>query len=111
MEVATTMYADIDANERKFIQVLLEPADNIRPAIRTNIIDLTDHTTRVDRYHFLLRSLHVDVTPLPNPPRRTLAEAIALLPENSPAVMDADFAKDVEAAIASHRESLNSAWE
>jgi len=51
------------------------------------------------------------VTPLPNPPRRTLAEAIALLPENSPAVMDADFAKDVEAAIASHRESLNSAWE
>jgi hypothetical protein len=69
MEVATTIYTDIDANERKLIPVLLEPTDDIRLAIRSlNMIDLTDHTTRVDRYHFLLRSLHVDVTPLPNPP-------------------------------------------
>src|SRR4030095_6036830 len=69
MEVATTIYTDIDANERKLIPVLLEPTDDISLAIRSlNMIDLTDHTTRVDRYHFLLRSLHVDVTPLPNPP-------------------------------------------
>ena len=38
---------------------------------------------------------------------RTFEEAIALLPENSTAVMDADFARDVEAAIAAHREPLN----
>jgi antitoxin (DNA-binding transcriptional repressor) of toxin-antitoxin stability system len=40
----------------------------------------------------------------PPPPRRTISECIALLPEDSTAVMDADFAKDVEAAIESHRE-------
>jgi hypothetical protein len=31
--------------------------------------------------------------------RRTISECIALLPEESTAVMDADFAKDVQAAI------------
>ena len=36
----------------------------------------------------------------------------ALLPEDSTAVMDADFAKDVESAIASHREPLEPpAWD
>jgi len=38
--------------------------------------------------------------------RRAISECIALLPEDSTAVMDADFAKDVEAAIESHREPL-----
>jgi antitoxin (DNA-binding transcriptional repressor) of toxin-antitoxin stability system len=38
---------------------------------------------------------------------RTIEEAIALLPEDSPAVMDEGFARDVESAIAAHRESLN----
>jgi len=42
----------------------------------------------------------------PTPPRRTISECIALLPKDSTAVMDADFAKDVEAAIESHREPL-----
>ncbi len=42
----------------------------------------------------------------PVPPRRSISECIALLPEDSTAVMDADFAKDVEAAIQSHREPL-----
>jgi antitoxin (DNA-binding transcriptional repressor) of toxin-antitoxin stability system len=42
----------------------------------------------------------------PSPPRRTISECIALLPEDSTAVMDADFAKDIEAAIESHREPL-----
>ena len=41
------------------------------------------------------------------PERRTISECIALLPEESAAVIDADFAKDVEAAIAAHREPLN----
>jgi len=45
------------------------------------------------------------------PVRRTLSECIALLPEDSTAVMDADFARDIEAAINSHREPLKSAWD
>ena len=45
------------------------------------------------------------------PSSRKISETIALLPENSPAVMDADFARDVEEAIASHREPLKSTWD
>jgi prevent-host-death family protein len=46
------------------------------------------------------------------PVRRTISECIALLPENSSATIDADFAKDVEAAVASHREPLSpAAWD
>ncbi len=40
----------------------------------------------------------------PDPPRRTIEECIALLPEDSSLVMDEDFARDVECAIAAHRE-------
>jgi len=43
------------------------------------------------------------------PARRTISECIAVLPENSSATIDADFAKDVEAAVASHREPLSAA--
>lgn len=46
------------------------------------------------------------------PVRRTIAECVALLPEKSTATIDADFAKDVTAAIESHREPLNPpAWD
>ena len=46
------------------------------------------------------------------PPRRTISECIALLPEDSTATIDADFAKDVEAAVESHREPLDPpAWD
>ena len=46
------------------------------------------------------------------PVRRTISECIALLPEDSTATIDADFAKDVEAAVESHREPLNPpAWD
>jgi antitoxin (DNA-binding transcriptional repressor) of toxin-antitoxin stability system len=56
--------------------------------------------------------LPVAVLHAPVPPRRTISECIALLPEDSTAVMDADFARDVEAAIESHREPLSPpAWE
>jgi antitoxin (DNA-binding transcriptional repressor) of toxin-antitoxin stability system len=41
------------------------------------------------------------------PVRRTIAECIALLPEDSTATIDPDFARDVEAAIESQREPLN----
>lgn len=40
------------------------------------------------------------------PVRRTISECIALLPEDSKATIDADFAKDIEAAVESHRELL-----
>lgn len=50
--------------------------------------------------------LPVAVIHAPTPLRRTISECIALLPEDSTAVVDADFAKDVEAAIESHREPL-----
>lgn len=46
------------------------------------------------------------------PPRRTISECLAMLPEDSTAVVDPDFAKDVEAAIESHREPLDPpAWD
>jgi len=46
------------------------------------------------------------------PVRRTLSECIALLPEDSSAVIDPDFAKDVGLAADSHREPLTPpAWD
>jgi antitoxin (DNA-binding transcriptional repressor) of toxin-antitoxin stability system len=57
-------------------------------------------------------SLAVAVLHPPVPVRRSLAECIALLPEDSSATIDEDFAKDVEEAIAVHREPLNPpAWD
>jgi antitoxin (DNA-binding transcriptional repressor) of toxin-antitoxin stability system len=48
----------------------------------------------------------------PVPPRRSISECIALLPEDSTATTDADFAKDVEAAVESHPEPLEPpAWD
>jgi antitoxin (DNA-binding transcriptional repressor) of toxin-antitoxin stability system len=45
------------------------------------------------------------------PIRRRISECIAMLPADSTATIDADFAGDVEAAIAAHREPLEPpAW-
>jgi antitoxin (DNA-binding transcriptional repressor) of toxin-antitoxin stability system len=52
-------------------------------------------------------ALAVAVLRTPAPVRRSLAECIALLPEDSTATIDEDFARDVEEAIAGHREPLN----
>jgi len=47
-----------------------------------------------------------------SPPRRSIFECIAMLPEDSTATIDADFARDVESAIQSHREPLDPpAWD
>lgn len=47
-----------------------------------------------------------------DPPRRKISEVLALMPKNSTATMDDDFARDIEAAIASHREPLEPpAWD
>jgi hypothetical protein len=40
------------------------------------------------------------------PLKRKISECLARLPKDSNAVMDSDFAKDVEAAVESHREPL-----
>jgi hypothetical protein len=40
------------------------------------------------------------------PVRRLLSECIALIPADSTATIDADFANDVEAAIDAHRDPL-----
>lgn len=40
------------------------------------------------------------------PVRRKISECIALMPTDSTATIDPDFARDVEAAIAAHREPL-----
>lgn len=40
------------------------------------------------------------------PVRRKISECIARIPADSTATIDADFAKDVEAAVAAHREPL-----
>jgi antitoxin (DNA-binding transcriptional repressor) of toxin-antitoxin stability system len=46
------------------------------------------------------------------PVRRKISECIALLPADSTATIDPDFAKDVEAAIAAHREPMEPpAWD
>src|SRR5580692_4001151 len=46
------------------------------------------------------------------PPRRKISECIAMLPADSTATIDPDFAGDVEAAIAAHREALEPpAWD
>jgi antitoxin (DNA-binding transcriptional repressor) of toxin-antitoxin stability system len=56
--------------------------------------------------------LPVAVIHAPVPPRRSISECIALLPEDSTATIDADFAKDVEAAVESYREPLEPpAWD
>jgi antitoxin (DNA-binding transcriptional repressor) of toxin-antitoxin stability system len=46
------------------------------------------------------------------PVRRKISECIALMPVGSTATIDPDFAGDVEAAIAAHREPLKPpAWD
>lgn len=49
----------------------------------------------------------VAVLRTPAPPRRSIEECIALLPEDSTATVDDDFARDVQEAVATHREPLN----
>jgi antitoxin (DNA-binding transcriptional repressor) of toxin-antitoxin stability system len=56
--------------------------------------------------------LTVAVLHAPAPPSRPIEECIALLSEDSPAIIDEDFARDVAEAVAMHREPLNPpAWD
>lgn len=46
------------------------------------------------------------------PPRRSIEDCIALLPADSAATIDEDFPRDVQEAVAAHREPLNPpAWD
>ena len=57
-------------------------------------------------------SVPVAVLMAPSSKALTLKERIALLPDNSTAIIDEDFARDVQAAIDAHREPLDSsAWD
>lgn len=57
-------------------------------------------------------ALPVAVVHAPVPPRRSIAECIAMLPEDSSATIDEDFARDVAEAVEAHREPLNPpAWD
>ena len=48
----------------------------------------------------------------PEPVRRKISECIALMASDSDGTIDSDFEKDVEAAIAAHREPLEPpAWD
>jgi hypothetical protein len=51
--------------------------------------------------------LTVAMVPTSVPPRRSIADCIALLPENSTAVIDEAFARDVMEAVEAHREPLS----
>lgn len=48
----------------------------------------------------------VAVIKMPQGPGRKISECLALIPADSTATIDAEFAADVEAAIAAHREPL-----
>jgi antitoxin (DNA-binding transcriptional repressor) of toxin-antitoxin stability system len=54
----------------------------------------------------------VAVVRAPSPPRRSIEECIEMLPADSSATIDEEFAADVAAAVACHREPLNPpAWD
>jgi hypothetical protein len=62
------------------------------------------------KFALLMASGRVRKSPA-EPARRTISESIALLPVDSTTTIDPYFAKEVEAAIESHREPLNPpAW-
>ena len=57
-------------------------------------------------------SYPIAVLHTPAPPRRSIEECISLLPVDSPATIDEDFASDVATAVAAHREPLDlPAWD
>jgi antitoxin (DNA-binding transcriptional repressor) of toxin-antitoxin stability system len=56
--------------------------------------------------------LPVAVIHAPAPLRRSVHECIALLPQDSQATMDDDFAADVQGFVDSHRDSIQApAWD
>ena len=76
-------------------------------AATTNVATLLAHVRAGAEVVIENGSRPLAVLRLPEPVRRTISECIALLPTASTATVDADFAKDVAAAVESHNEPLN----
>ena len=76
-------------------------------AATTNVATLLAHVRAGAEVVIENGSRPLAVLRLPEPARRTISECIALLPAGSMATVDADFAKDVAAAVESHSEPLN----
>ena len=69
--------------------------------------ELLAHVRAGAEVHIEDGSTTVAVLHTPVPARRSIEECIALLPEDSPAVIDESFARDVAEAVTTHREPLN----
>lgn len=81
-------------------------------AATTNVATLLAHVRAGAEVVIENGSRPLAVLRLPEPVRRTISECIALLPAASTATVDADFAKDVAAAVESRNEPLNPpSWE
>ena len=81
-------------------------------AVATNVATLLAHVRAGAEIVIDSNMRPVAIVHPAGPERRTIAECIALLPEDSTATIDPDFARDVEAAVECHREPLSPpAWE
>jgi antitoxin (DNA-binding transcriptional repressor) of toxin-antitoxin stability system len=76
-------------------------------AIATNIAALLDRVRAGTEIIIEIEKQPIAIFRAVEPPRRTIAECIALMPEDSTATIDPDFSKDVRAAVQSQREPLN----
>jgi antitoxin (DNA-binding transcriptional repressor) of toxin-antitoxin stability system len=76
-------------------------------AAATNVATLLAHVRAGAEVIIENGSRAVAVLHPAEPVPRTISECIALLPEDSTATVDPDFAGDVAAAARGHRESLN----
>jgi len=105
--------AESDEEECRYNRVMADHVIHISEAeAASNFADVLARVRAGAEIVIESGKLPVAVIHAPAPPRRTISECIALLPEDSTAVMDADFAKDVEAAIESHRKPLEPpAWD
>jgi len=83
-----------------------------KEAATTNLSTLLAHVRAGQELLIEVGKRPVAVIHSAEPIRRTISECIALLPQDSTATIDPDFANDVEAAVDSHREALNPpAWD
>jgi hypothetical protein len=83
-----------------------------KEAATTNVATLLEHVRSGAEVVLDDGTRLLALPPAAEPSRRTISECVALLPEESTATVDPDFAKDVAAAIESHSEPLNPpAWD
>jgi antitoxin (DNA-binding transcriptional repressor) of toxin-antitoxin stability system len=78
-----------------------------KEAVATNVETLLAHVRAGTKVIIENGARPVAVLHPAEPVHRTISECIALLPADSTATIDPYFAKDVEAAVESHREPLS----